>query len=66
MRDAETKSDAFEEYCGMCDGITPHSVHLEIRTEAADVDEVGHSRTPYRVRECQHCGTTSSRRMNNV
>ncbi|QZA87718.1 hypothetical protein K0C01_07835 [Salinarchaeum sp. IM2453] len=66
MSQQESNFDYLQEYCPHCDGETPHSVTLEIRTEAGSSDNVGHSRTPYRVTECQQCGHTSSRRMNNV
>ncbi|MFP4218837.1 MAG: hypothetical protein ACLFR6_08400 [Salinarchaeum sp.] len=66
MGSTAQRSSTLQEYCEHCGVETPHRVSLEIRREAGDADEVGHSRTPYRIAECQHCGTATARRMNNV
>ncbi len=60
------QTSTLQEYCEECGHETPHTVALEIRREAGSGDEVGHSRTPYRVAECQHCGAVTTLRMNNI
>ncbi|MEF8773588.1 MAG: hypothetical protein V5A37_02580 [Halobacteriales archaeon] len=54
------------EYCPDCNRDTPHSVSIEIRTEAAGSENSEFSREPYRVTECRVCGHASAVRMNDV
>lgn len=66
MSETESGGDHFDEHCSECGRTTPHSVRLEIRTEAPDRDDVGHSRTPYRITTCRSCGSQFSHRMNGA
>jgi len=50
------------EECNECDRETPHEATIEMRTEKANGENVGASRQPYRVTECQICGETTTRR----
>lgn len=63
-----TTNGAFDvmESCSICERPTPHVVSLEILTESSQPENAEFSREPYRVSECQVCGTTTSTRMNNV
>ncbi|ODR80854.1 hypothetical protein BG842_02505 [Haladaptatus sp. W1] len=54
------------ELCENCDAMTPHQVTIEIVTENEDNSNAAFSREPYRVTECQQCGTTSKQRANNM
>ncbi|MFB6223577.1 MAG: hypothetical protein ABEH86_07895 [Haloarcula sp.] len=54
------------EDCSTCDRETPHAVRVQIRTESAEPENAEFSREPYRVSECQICGTTTATRMNNA
>lgn len=54
------------EDCSYCGRETPHEVSLEILTESRKPENAGFSREPYRVSECQVCGTRTVLRMNNA
>jgi hypothetical protein len=54
------------ELCENCDAMTPHQVTIEIVTENEANSNAAFSREPYRVTECQQCGTTSKQRANNM
>jgi hypothetical protein len=54
------------EPCSTCDRETPHAVRVEILTESSQPENAAFSREPYRVSECQVCGTTTKIRMNNA
>ncbi len=54
------------EACSTCDRETPHAVRVQIQTESTKPENAEFSREPYRVSECQVCGTTTSTRMNNA
>lgn len=58
--------DAHTESCPACDGETPHSVRIEIRTESRKRENAAFSREPYRVATCEFCGAESVLRMNNA
>ncbi|WP_435176237.1 hypothetical protein [Halorussus sp. AFM4] len=57
---------AITESCEECGRETPHDVSVQIRTESQKRENAEFSREPYRVTECQICGTESSQRMNNA
>ena len=64
-----TTHDSFNgltEYCEDCDFDTLHEVSVQIRTESLKEENAEFSREPYRVAECQRCGSRSSQRMNNA
>lgn len=54
------------EQCDDCARATPHEVAVEILTESGKRENAQFSREPYRVSECQVCGSTTSTRMNNA
>jgi len=54
------------ETCSDCGRTTPHAVSVEILTESAQPENAEFSREPYRVSECEVCGTTERTRMNNA
>ncbi|WP_135304004.1 DUF7835 family putative zinc beta-ribbon protein [Haloarcula amylovorans] len=54
------------EACSSCDRETPHDVRVQIQTESSKRENAEFSREPYRVSECQVCGTTTHTRMNNA
>jgi len=45
---------------------TLHQVSVQMRTESKKDENAEFSREPYRVTECQRCGTRTSQRMNDV
>lgn len=57
---------ATTEHCHTCDRSTPHDVTVELITESQKRENAQFSREPYRVSECQVCGSTESIRMNNA
>ncbi|WP_435175712.1 hypothetical protein [Halorussus sp. AFM4] len=59
-------TDVVQEDCERCGHRTPHDVSLEMRTESEQKENAEFSREPYRVSECQYCGTEITRRMNNA
>ena len=64
-----TKNDGLadmHEVCDSCGRSTPHTVTVRILTESGKRQNAEFSREPYRVSECQVCGETTSRRMNNA
>lgn len=64
-----TRNQGFEaitESCGECGRETPHEVSVQIRTESQKRENAEFSREPYRVTECQVCGSTATQRMNNA
>lgn len=63
---AEMDDDALYEDCTECSERQPHEVSIEIRTESTKEENTEFSREPYRVAECEVCGTTTATRMNNV
>ena len=58
--------DGMLEECPSCGHETPHEVSVEIMTESSSPKNAEYSREPYRVSECQVCGTESALRMNNA
>jgi len=54
------------EACSTCGHTTPHDVSVQILTESSKQENAAFSREPYRVSECQVCGTTTETRMNNA
>lgn len=54
------------EQCSTCDATTPHAVTLQLVTESGREENSQFSREPYRVSECQVCGSTERIRMNNA
>lgn len=58
--------DQFDEPCEVCGRKTPHSVHIELKTESEKRENAAFSREPYRVSTCGSCGHTTSQRMNDA
>ncbi len=58
--------DGLTEHCAACDSRTIHQVSIQMRTENDETENAEFSREPYRVTECQRCGTRSSQRMNSA
>ena len=54
------------EECDQCGRATRHQVTVQLLTESHRRENAEFSREPYRVTECQVCGTTTALRMNNV
>jgi hypothetical protein len=54
------------ERCDNCDAMTPHQITIEIVTESEKDSNAAFSREPYRVTECQQCGTTTKQRANDM
>ena len=64
-----TTDDSFNgltEHCENCGFDTLHEVSVQLRTESRKDKNAQFSREPYRVTECQRCGTRTSQRMNNA
>ena len=59
-------TNAVEENCPTCGYETSHTVSIQLRTESTKPNNAEFSRQPYRVSECQICGTETVRRMNNT
>ncbi|SNZ06649.1 hypothetical protein SAMN06269185_1241 [Natronoarchaeum philippinense] len=66
MATTDDSFDGMTEHCDDCGTQTPHQVSVQIRTESRKEENAQFSREPYRVSECQHCGSRSSQRMNNA
>jgi len=58
--------DGLTEHCDSCETDTLHQVSVQMRTESTKSENAEFSREPYRVAECQRCGTRSSQRMNDM
>ncbi|MFB6183929.1 MAG: hypothetical protein ABEI96_05185 [Haloarculaceae archaeon] len=54
------------ERCESCGRDTPHHVSVRLLTESDQPENAHFSREPYRVTECQVCGTVTQTRMNNA
>lgn len=61
MAATESADDTHTEACFECEADTPHSVEVRIVQEGSGP----YSNEPYRVAECNRCGTTKTRRMNS-
>jgi len=59
-------ASGLREECDECERETPHESTVEIRTESPEKDTAAFSKEPYRVSECQVCGTETERRMNGA
>jgi len=66
MATTDGVSNGMTEPCEECGTDTLHEVTVQLVTEAEGSDRAQYSREPYRVRECQRCGTRDSKRMNNA
>jgi len=66
MATTDDSFDGLREHCDDCDRQTLHQVSVQIRTESRKEENAQFSREPYRVSECQNCGSRSSQRMNNA
>jgi hypothetical protein len=58
--------DGLTEECESCETETLHQVSVQMRTESKKEQNAEFSREPYRVTECQRCGTRDSQRMNDM
>jgi uncharacterized Zn finger protein len=65
MHETVVEPDRVLEECTECGHETPHSVSIEILQEGTDQRPTAYSREPYRVTECDRCGSTEQLRMNN-
>ncbi|MFC7046863.1 hypothetical protein ACFQH6_16940 [Halobacteriaceae archaeon GCM10025711] len=54
------------EMCDSCGRDTRHQVSVELRTESTKAKNARFSREPYRITQCQECGSSRSQRMNNA
>jgi hypothetical protein len=61
-----TDIDAVTEECEGCDRRTLHTAEVEIQAESPNPASAAPSREPYRVSECEVCGTVEQIRMNNA
>lgn len=64
-----TRNDSLStitEECSDCSCQTAHEVTVTLLTESTKPENAEFSREPYRVSECQVCGTQTERRMNNA
>jgi len=66
MATTDNSFDGMTEACEECEMDTLHSVSVQIRTESRKDQNREFSREPYRVAECQRCGSRKSTRMNNA
>ncbi|WP_255170367.1 hypothetical protein [Natrononativus amylolyticus] len=66
MATTDNSFNGLTERCEECDLDTLHEVTVQIRTESVKEENAQFSREPYRVAECQRCGTRHSQRMNNA
>lgn len=66
MATSDSAFNGMTEYCEACDLDTLHEVSVQIRTESLKKENAQFSREPYRITECQQCGSRRSQRMNNA
>ncbi len=66
MATTDNSFNGLTEYCEDCERETLHEVSVQIKTESLKNENAQFSREPYRVAECQRCGTRTSQRMNNA
>ncbi|SDQ26934.1 DUF7835 family putative zinc beta-ribbon protein [Natronobacterium texcoconense] len=66
MATTDNSFNGITEHCDECGLETIHEVSVQIRTESVKQENAQFSREPYRVSECQRCGTRTSQRMNNA
>ncbi|MFC6724205.1 hypothetical protein ACFQE1_07420 [Halobium palmae] len=59
-------ADTATEQCSDCGRQTSHSVSIELVTESERERNAEFSREPYRVTECDVCGSTERFRMNDA
>lgn len=62
---SDSIADVTEE-CDTCERTTPHRVDVQLLTESRTGENTEYSREPYRVSECQVCGSSTALRMNNA
>jgi DNA-directed RNA polymerase subunit RPC12/RpoP len=66
MATTDDSLDGMTEHCASCETDTLHQVSVQIMTESQKEENTEFSREPYRVAECQRCGSRRTQRMNNV
>jgi len=66
MATTDNGFNGMTEHCETCELDTLHEVNVQIRTESLKKENAQFSREPYRVTECQRCGTRNSQRMNRA
>jgi hypothetical protein len=66
MATPQESINAVTEECERCGFSTQHEVTVQILNESPEGDNSEFSREPYRVSECQVCGSTNAIRMNNA
>lgn len=54
------------EQCPACGEENRHQVSVEVPTENPRTENAAFSRELYRIAECQTCGKTTTKRMNNA
>jgi hypothetical protein len=66
MATTDNSFDGMTEHCDSCEMDTLHQVSVQIMTESRKEENSQFSREPYRVAECQRCGSRDTTRMNNA
>lgn len=66
MATPQESINAMTEKCERCGLATLHEVTVQILNESPDGENAEFSREPYRISECQVCGSTDAVRMNNA
>jgi len=66
MATTDDSIDGMTEHCEDCEMETLHQVSVQIMTESRSEKNAEYSREPYRVAECQRCGSRQTQRMNNL
>ncbi len=66
MATTDNSLSGMTEHCESCNLDTLHEVSIQLRTESLKEENAQFSREPYRVAECQRCGSRSTQRMNNA
>lgn len=66
MATTDNSFNGLTEHCKNCELDTLHEVSVQLRTESRKEENAQFSREPYRVAECQRCGSRHTQRMNNA
>ncbi|AWB26610.1 DUF7835 family putative zinc beta-ribbon protein [Halococcoides cellulosivorans] len=66
MATSDRRGTSLTEHCPSCADRTSHVVSVEIVTENDESSNAAFSREPYRVTQCERCGTQTKTRMNDA
>lgn len=66
MAKPNASGDSMRERCATCDEVRAHEISIDLLVGSEDGADQNYSRDPYRIAECQVCGSTTKVRLTSA